>query len=173
MNDALSTDDVKLAATFLVFGASHRKDTPVYRAREFELEELKVAGASHRTPVHKDIVIYYVEGLDIGQARAIKEAFDGKDGSEKFHAFVNALELEPDERRELLTLHSNALAQTCREAQEQREFWEWLDRDESAGGFRPEGTVWIKITKGERFIVLPGNVAPKTRLEFLHKLEQR
>src|SRR5271166_6656217 len=124
----MAVDDIRLAACFLTFGATHRTDTPVWRARSFDYDELIKADREGRKPKCIDVVIYYVDGLDIGQARAITKAFHGTDASEAFHAFVDGLgdKIDSGQRAQLYALHSNALAQTCREVEEKRAFWEYL-----------------------------------------------
>jgi hypothetical protein len=170
---SISVDDIRLAACFLMFGATHRRDTPVWRGREFTLDELFAAGREGREPRAADIVIYYIDGLDIGQARAITKAFNGQGASEAFHAYVDELGLDDKQRAELYALHSNALAQGCREVEEQRAFLEYLDRDQSKGGHRPDGAKWLKITKGNQFVVLGENASPETRRKFLKMLAER
>jgi hypothetical protein len=169
----ISVDDIRLAACFLTFGATWRRDTPVWRSREFDFHELIQAGREGREPRSTELVIYYIDGLEIGQARAITKAFMGKSASEDFHAFVDGLALSDEDRIKLYALHSNALAQSCREVSEQREFLEYLDRDQSKGGHRPDDAKWIKISKGAHFIVLGENASPETRRKFLKMLNER
>jgi hypothetical protein len=151
----ISTDDVNLAACFLAFGASVRRQDPVWRGREFSLDELTSAGRERREPIATDIVIYYIDKLDIGAAQAITAAFRSTDASERFRDYVDGLGLDDNAKRELLAL------------------LEYLDRDESQGGHRPDAAKWIKITKGQQWIVMGQNASPETRRRFLQMLTER
>jgi hypothetical protein len=169
----ISVDDIRLAACFITFGATWRRDTPIWRGREIAFEELIAAGREGRPPQGAELVIYYLDGLDIGQARAITAAFNGTGASEAFHAFVDGLGLEDKARAQLYALHSNALAQACREVEEARAVLEYLDRDQSKGGHRPDDAKWLKISKGNQFIVLGENASLETRRKFLKMLQER
>ncbi len=169
----ISVDDIRLAACFLTFGATWRRNTPVWRGREFTYDELIQAGREGREPRSTELVIYYIDGLEIGQAQAITAAFNGTDASEAFHAYVDGLGLDAKQRVELYALHSNVQAQTCRELEENVAFLEYLDRDQSAGGHRPDDAKWIKISRGSQFVVIGANASPETRRQFLKKLSEQ
>lgn len=118
----INTSNTKLAAAFLTFGIELVRHNPIFLALEYQFKDLKAGRKrSELRPVER----YSFNFVRNDAAAAIAKTFESRDADEQFEAFLAGelgRVLTPDQIEKLRALHSAALAQTCREVQEAREY---------------------------------------------------
>jgi hypothetical protein len=164
---SINTSNTKLAAALLTFGLRLVDHHPIFLCLEWSFKDLK---AGRKRSELKPVERFSFNFVRNDQSAAIAQAFEGRNAQEQFEAFLTgelAGTLSPDQINKLRDLHSNALAQTCREVQEAREYL--LDMLKPS---MPREAKWGLIRRSEKSYALFPLSAPKETVEqLIRKLE--
>jgi hypothetical protein len=116
-----TTDNTKLAAVLLTFGAKLCRHMPLEWVNIFPNRADYIE--SRRNPAYKSkVVVTFNIDLLSTNVKAIAEAYHAKSNEDKFTQLVNGSGLDSALATDLLKLHSMAVASACREALEAREY---------------------------------------------------
>jgi hypothetical protein len=161
-----TTDNTKLAAVFLTFGAPLRKHLPLEWVEEYPSKEAYIDAL--RNPMHqpKRIVSFnfVTEGVNVD---AIAESYNDQNAQEKFVKLVRESGLDPKVIDKILEAHSRAVGSACREALEAREYL--IQRIKTF----PNTAKWIQVRgKGKGQLARFGYITSKEmRADLLSKID--
>jgi hypothetical protein len=161
-----TTDNTKLAAVFLVFGAPLRKQLPLEWVEEYPSKEAYID--SLRNPMHQPRRVvtfnFEVKGVNV---EAIAESFNSQTAEDKFVDLVRSSGLDDAAINKILEAHSRAVGSACREALDAREY---LIKHMKAF---PDTAKWIQVRgRGRGQVVRFGFVTSKEmRQDLLSKIE--
>lgn len=161
-----TTDNTKLAAVFLMFGAPLRKHLPLEWVEEYPSKEAYVASLSNPMQQPKRIVTFNFETAGVN-VEAIAQSFNNQDAGEKFVELVRSSGLDSKAIDKILEAHSQAVGSACREALEAREYL--IQRMKSF----PNTAKWIQVRgKGRGQLARFGYVTSKEmRQDLLSKID--
>jgi hypothetical protein len=163
INDArLTTSNTKLAAALLVFGFKLRKADPVSWTENYQKSDIDKHGWRNAPMTPR---CYF--NFDVAQAppREITAAFHGHDADIEYLNYLNELGLSAQQKQKLAGLHSNAVAQGCREVLEQREYLVRVIKD------MPDAAKWVVVHgEGNAHVTFGKNASLETKVELLSKL---
>lgn len=162
----LATDNTRLAAILLIFGAKLRKSCPLewidlHRSRESYLKNLEDPSDPEYQPKPKVTFNFDHNGIPAAQ---IVKAFG--DDFEKLNSDFEALifSLSPDQRDQIRALVSQLITRACHEA--------LLKREELVRLIKrvPRNAKFDQISSGKRLVRLGKNCSPELRSHYLSKL---
>ena len=160
-----TTDNTKLAAVLLTFGAKLCRHMPLEWVNIFPNRAAYIE--SRRNPAYKSkaVVTFNIDLLSTN-VKAIAEAYHGETNEDKFTSLVNGSGLDSALVAELLKLHSFAVASACREALEAREYLVSLMKQV------PDSAKWnhVKGAGAGRFARFGRNASKETIAGLLEKI---
>jgi hypothetical protein len=116
-----TTDNTKLAAVLLTFGAKLCRHMPLEWVNVFKDRAAYIE--SRRNPNYKSKVnVTFNFDFKSADVKAIAEAYHAETNEEKFTELVRGSGLDETLANDLLKLHSMAVASACRESLEAREY---------------------------------------------------
>lgn len=118
----LVTDNTKMAAVLLTFGAHLRRHQPLNWTNEFESKEAFLAYRRNPQNTKPRMTVSFNFEPDGVDAKAVIGAYEGSGAEDIFNGAISALGLDPGKVERLLALHSKAVVQACREALDAREY---------------------------------------------------
>jgi hypothetical protein len=119
----LVTDNTKLAAVLLTFGAQLRRHQPLTWVNVFESVNAFLAYRRNKGASKPKVNVSFNFEPDGVAARAIIETFGSKKSAEDgFTVLLQSTGLDSELVKKLLAAHSMAMVQACREALEAREY---------------------------------------------------
>lgn len=158
----LTTSNTKLAAALLVFGFRLRKTDPLYWTEHYQKADIDRLGWRDAPMTPR---CYFNFDINGASPREIATAFEGKNADTEFLNYLNRLNLPENEKKQLAALHSNAVAQGCREAMEQREYLVRVIKD------MPEAAKWVVVHgEGKAHVTFGKNASLETKVNMLSKL---
>jgi hypothetical protein len=156
--------ELKRAAVLLTFGARLCSHMPLEWVYEYPSLDAYLKALHDHTSVKPTITFNFdLNGADV---RAIVEAYDGKDSEDKFVQAVKSAGLDPKVEKEILLLHSKAVAENCRECLDGCEYL--IERRQAF----PSTAKWIQVRgrgRGE-FVRFGYDTSKEMRADLLNKI---
>jgi hypothetical protein len=157
--------ELKRAAVLLTFGARLCNHMPTEWVDEYPSVEAYVKAVNSHASVKSTVTFNFdLNGADV---KSIVEAYDGKDSEDKFVQAVKSAGLDPKVEKEILLLHSKAVAENCRECLDGCEYL--IERRRA----HPTRAKWIQVRgrgAGE-FVRFGYDTSKEMRADLLNKIK--